>query len=148
MSFCRNCGVEVTGEMVYCPNCGQRLVIPEASPLKTDEVHDYTSRNTSGQGALAVVPPQIKGWNWGAFLLGWWWGIGNNTYISFLTLIPYVGQIIMPFVLGAKGNKWAWRNKQWQSIERFRTVQKQWALGGLILVIVSLVICAVIIALS
>jgi hypothetical protein len=27
--------------------------------------------NTSGQGPNAVVPPEIKRWNWGAFLLNW-----------------------------------------------------------------------------
>jgi len=27
--------------------------------------------NTSGQGKASVVPPEIKKWNWGAFLLSW-----------------------------------------------------------------------------
>jgi len=25
------------------------------------------------------VPAEIDRWNWGAFLLNWVWGIGNNT---------------------------------------------------------------------
>jgi len=27
------------------------------------------AENTSGQGRLAVIPEEIRGWNWGAFLL-------------------------------------------------------------------------------
>lgn len=41
--------------------------------------------NTSGQGVAAVVPPELDRWNWGAFLLNWIWGIGNNTFIALLT---------------------------------------------------------------
>ncbi|MGA7180710.1 MAG: cytochrome c oxidase assembly factor Coa1 family protein [Thiobacillaceae bacterium] len=93
--------------------------------------------NTSGQGKAAVVPPEIKGWNWGAFLLNWVWGIGNETYISFLVVIPYFGLIFL-FVLGAKGSEWAWRNKKWESVEQFRRVQRKWSLWGLALVAIGL----------
>ena len=56
-----------------------------------------------------AIPAEIDGWNWGAFLLNWIWGIGNNTFIALQTFIPVVG-LVMPFVLGAKGNRWAWRH--------------------------------------
>jgi hypothetical protein len=78
------------------------------------------------------VPPEIRGWNWGAFLLNWIWGIGNNTFIALLTLVPVFG-LIMPFVLGAKGNHWAWRNRRWDSVEHFRRVQRKWAIWGAII---------------
>lgn len=35
------------------------------------------------------VPPEIDRWNWGAFLLNWIWGVGNNTFIALLTLVPF-----------------------------------------------------------
>ncbi|VFS51713.1 hypothetical protein [Budvicia aquatica] len=60
--------------------------------------------NSSGKGALAEIPAEIRGWNWGAFFLHWIWGIGNNTFIAFLVFIPFVN-LVMPFVLGAKGNE-------------------------------------------
>jgi hypothetical protein len=82
--------------------------------------------NNSGQGKLASVPAEIDKWNWGAFLLNWIWGIGNNTFIALLMFIPLVN-IVMPFVLGAKGSAWAWRNKRWESVEQFREVQRKWA---------------------
>jgi hypothetical protein len=77
-----------------------------------------------------IVPAEIDRWNWGAFLLNWIWGVGNNTYIALLTLIPFFGLIIMPFVLGAKGSGWAWRNGRWDSVEHFKRVQRAWAIWG------------------
>ncbi|HRE16384.1 MAG TPA: cytochrome c oxidase assembly factor Coa1 family protein [Rhodocyclaceae bacterium] len=82
--------------------------------------------NNSGQGKLASVPAEIDKWNWGAFLLNWIWGIGNNTFIALLMFVPLVN-MIMPFVLGAHGSAWAWRNKRWDSVEQFRDVQRKWA---------------------
>ncbi len=95
--------------------------------------------NTSGHGKMAMLPPEIKGWNWGAFFFNWLWGIANNTYIALLCFIPFVN-IIMIFILGAKGNEWAWQNKRWNSIEHFKRVQKNWALVGFILFILSIII--------
>lgn len=77
------------------------------------------------------IPPELDRWNWGAFLLNWIWGIGNNTYVALLTLVPLFG-FIMPFVLGAKGSSWAWRNGRWDNAEHFRRVQRAWAKWGVI----------------
>jgi hypothetical protein len=85
--------------------------------------------NTSGSGSAAVVPAGVGRWNWGAFWLNWIWGIGNNTLIALLVFVPFVN-IVMPFVLGAKGNAWAWRNKRWESVDAFRATQRKWALWG------------------
>ena len=97
--------------------------------------------NTSGQGKQAVIPAELKGWNWGAFLMNWVWGIFNKTYIALLTFVPLIG-IFMPFVLGFKGNAWAWRNKKWDSIEHFRKVQKKWTMWGVITLVFSLLVSA------
>jgi hypothetical protein len=77
------------------------------------------------------LPPGVDRWNWGAFFLNWIWGLGNNTFIALLALVPLVGFVVM-FVLGAKGSEWAWRNKHWESVEHFRRVQRNWAVAGLI----------------
>jgi uncharacterized protein YneF (UPF0154 family) len=86
-----------------------------------------------------TIPPEIRGWNWGAFLLNWIWGVGNNTFIALLTFIPVFG-LIMPFVLGAKGNAWAWRNGRWDSVEHFKRVQRRWAIWGAVIWIGGLVL--------
>lgn len=93
---------------------------------------DPTTANTSGQKEHAIVPHEIQKWNWGAFFLNWIWGIGNQVWIAFLSFLPVVGWI-MPFVLGAKGSEWAWRNKEWESVEHFQRVQRKWAKWGFIL---------------
>jgi cytochrome oxidase complex assembly protein 1 len=79
-----------------------------------------------------AIPAEIDRWNWGAFLLNWIWGVGNNTFIALLTLVPMVG-LVMPFVLGAKGSAWAWRNGRWDSIEHFKRVQRLWAIWGVVI---------------
>jgi hypothetical protein len=86
-----------------------------------------------------AIPAEIDRWNWGAFLLNWIWGIGNNTYIALLALIPGVS-FIMLFVLGAKGSAWAWRNGRWDSVEHFKRVQRKWAIWGAVLWIGMLVL--------
>jgi ABC-type Fe3+ transport system permease subunit len=77
-----------------------------------------------------AVPAAAKRWNWGAFLMSWIWGLGNKTYIALLCLIPVVN-LVMIFVLGAKGGQWAWKNKKWESAEQFIRVQGLWTSFGL-----------------
>jgi hypothetical protein len=79
-----------------------------------------------------AIPAEIDRWNWGAFLLNWIWGVGNNTFIALLTLVPFVG-LVMPFVLGAKGSRWAWRNGRWDSVAHFKRVQRLWAIWGVVI---------------
>ncbi len=95
--------------------------------------------NTQAIDEPKPIPPEIDRWNWGAFLLNWIWGIGNNTFIALLSLIPLVG-VVMMFVLGAKGSRWAWRNGHWDSVEHFKRVQRRWAIWGAVVWIASLVL--------
>jgi hypothetical protein len=91
---------------------------------------EYRLENTSGRGPDAALPPELRGWNWGAFFLNWVWGLGNKTFIALLMFVP-PAMFVMPFVLGAKGNQWAWGNTTWESTEHFRKVQRLWAWAGL-----------------
>ncbi len=114
-----------------------------------DEVQNFV--NNSGEGANAQVPEAIaKQFNWGVFLLNWIWGLGNNTYITFvifavslLSFIPLIGWLAplgCSIWFGLKGNEWAWQNKKWDSIEHFENVQKTWAKAGVVLLIVGAVL--------
>lgn len=97
--------------------------------------------NTSGQGESAVVPHEIKRWNWGAFGFSWIWGLCNKVPIRFwvLSMIPMVS-LIWIFVVGANGNEWAWKYERWESVEHFRNVQRCWACWFLGLLVVGLLI--------
>jgi len=97
------------------------------------------SENTSGMGANATIPDEIRGWSWGGFLLTWIWAIGNRTWIGLLALVPYIG-FVVAIVLGVKGREWAWKNKRWDSIEHFKRVQKAWAIWGLALILIAIVL--------
>jgi len=84
-----------------------------------------------GANNPAEIPRELDRWNWGAFFLNWIWGLGNSTYIALLMFVPFVN-LIMIFILGARGSAWAWKNKQWQDVEHFKRVQKAWAIWGLV----------------
>ncbi len=77
------------------------------------------------------MPPGVGRLNWGAFALNWIWGLGNGTYIALLTLLPVVN-VVMPFVLLFKGDRWAWQNETWRDLEHFRGVQRNWAIAAAI----------------
>jgi hypothetical protein len=89
--------------------------------------------NNSGQGQGVEIPEEIKGWNWGAFLLQWIWGLGNKSYKTFMIYIPLAG-IVFFFINGVKGNEWAWQNRKWESIEHFKSVQRKWAIAGVLMI--------------
>lgn len=122
---------------------------------QTVEETDQSPANTSGQGKKAVVPKEIKGWNWGAFLLTWIWGLSHRVLISLLipisimistiaislwglyhiTRVPFLlilslvcFIIISMFVLGIKGNEWAWRAKHYDSIKGFKNRENKWSI--------------------
>jgi hypothetical protein len=95
--------------------------------------------NTSGTGDMAVVPPEIDRWNWGAFLLSWIWGINHNVWRALLVFVPFFG-LVMPFILGAKGSAWAWRHRRWESVDAFKAAQRSWAKWGIGLWIAGVVL--------
>lgn len=80
-----------------------------------------------------ALPLAAKKWNWGAMWLNVFWGLRHNTDFALLTLIPGLG-LVVPFILGAWGGRWAWRNRPWTSVAEFEKTQRDWALGGWVLV--------------
>ncbi|HEX8832934.1 MAG TPA: hypothetical protein VF719_01975 [Abditibacteriaceae bacterium] len=97
-----------------------------------------TGANDSGQGAQSVLPAELKGFSWAAFLMNGIWSIGHNTWIGLISFVPYVG-FIMAFVLGFKGNEWAWQNRKWDSIEHFKKTQRVWTIWGVALTLLMII---------
>jgi hypothetical protein len=104
-----------------------------------------------GMGHMSTLPPEIGGWNWGAFVFTWIWGIFNGSLVTLWGLligfIPF-GGLVWAIVCGTKGNEWAWRGKQWQSAEHFKRTQHKWAIAALIfvLVVIALVILSIVLS--
>ncbi|MDR2157133.1 MAG: hypothetical protein LBO81_05080 [Clostridiales Family XIII bacterium] len=101
----------------YGPNDGGQYVPPGQYPY-----NPY----------VAEVPPEIKKWNWGAFMYSFMWGIGNHAYLALICLIPCFGTFVWPFVCGAIGNQWAWKSGEFKDVETFLAVQKTWSRAGIV----------------
>lgn len=150
MPVCPNCGKKVSEGVTYCPDCGQRLkkgFTPEERQKYIEELQassEATLENTSGQGKLAIVPEEVKGWNWGAFTLTWIWGICNKVWIALLVLIPVpLFPLIWAIVLGVQGNEWAWRKKKWDNIEHFKRTQGNWNTAGVVVFVLYIVLMVI-----
>ena len=106
-------------------------------PAPTNYAPNPNATNDSGMGDASVLPAELQGFNWGALLGSWIWGLGNSVWIGLLALIPCVG-FFMRFYLGAKGNEMAWKSKRWDSVQSFRQTQTTWAIVGAVLIGISL----------
>lgn len=105
-------------------------------------IDDDDYGNGSSCNYVSYFPSELNGWNWGACLFGWIWGIFNGVYkMSFLLFllsifIPFIGGILSIIIFGMKGNKWAWQAKSWASVDEFKRVQHRWAIAGVCITII------------
>jgi hypothetical protein len=97
----------------------------------------------SGRGEASTVPPELKRWNWGAFLLNWVWALAHGVWFGLFALIPGVS-FVVALVLGSKGNELAWRKREWESVESFQRTQRTWSHWGLVIWAVGVVLSVVV----
>ncbi|MBE9076394.1 tetratricopeptide repeat protein [Romeria aff. gracilis LEGE 07310] len=112
--------------------------VPETEVSSSGNYNDVHRHGQSGFGQSGssestgqVVPDEIRGWNWGAFLLSGIWCLPNQVWIGLLSWVP-PASFVMPFVLGAKGNEMAWKSRRWKSVDAFKSHQKGWTIAGLV----------------
>lgn len=103
--------------------------------------------NNSGQGPNTPVISLVSNrFNWGAFGLSWIWGLFNKTFITLICIpcifIPFGGLITLGLSIwfGIQGNKWAWQNKKWKSIEQFHNHQRKWAIASVVVFLLTFLI--------
>jgi hypothetical protein len=140
----------------YSAATGAPIPAPTGDPLYVAAA--YTGANDSGTGPTAVLPAELQGFNWGACLLTWIWSIGMQFWLGLISLpvglavgsIPFIGFFlnigIMVF-FGMKGNEWAWQNRKWDSAEQFRATQRVWAIWGVCLFVVIVLLTVIAFAL-
>lgn len=104
-----------------------------ATPEQAAAVIQATQGNSSRR-AGASLPADASGLSWGGFFLSWIWGIGNNTWIALLALLP-IANIIVPFWLLFTGREKAWQNRRWRDVEHFNRVQRIWGASGLVIAV-------------
>ncbi len=100
--------------------------------MTNNELLAELSDNNSGRGKTSHIPDELRGLNWGAFFLTFIWGISMRVPQAWLSLIPFVGEL-MRIVLLIKGNEWAWQRRRWYSADHFRKTQSWWTKFGIIL---------------
>ena len=146
-------------EKTVCSNCGEKLVVDKCLGEKDAVMkcrHCKKSFNVSFDEK--TFPAKFNSFNWGAFLMGWIWCFANGSVglgilsllLTFLWNLPYIGliflipDIIVLIYLGRKGNKIAWNNKEWKSVEEFKKVQKGWLIGGIIVNSLAFIVCFIV----
>lgn len=121
-------------ENKICPFCNAEV---DVSAKKCKFCGEWISNEENS------LPPEIRRFNWGAFLLNWIWGIFHKKYITLLyfpaCLIPILGPLAISVWFGIAGNKWAWKSNCWETIESFNESQRVWVRIWLILFILGLI---------
>ncbi|MDE6139154.1 MAG: DUF2628 domain-containing protein [Candidatus Gastranaerophilales bacterium] len=121
-------------------------------------MNDYSMENAEQE----KLQKELKKFNWGAFGFGWIWavcnGAWNDYFPAFLIMIaaaliskvPVVGPlfgILCPGIaiyVGTKANEWAYNGtKQWKSLESFVDIQKKWAIGFVVYILLYVIIFGV-----
>lgn len=145
-AVCPECKIEYRGR-IFCNPCIEKKIMGTGA-TSLQQTFTAGDINTSGMGSKSAIPAGLGEWNWGGFLLTWIWGIGNNVWWAFLTFVPFLGPLVMPWVLAFKGNEWAWQSKPWESVEHFKRVQHTWAMWGLWVTIAIAALTFIIFALA
>lgn len=143
------------------PAATQRMVTPATARVPQPDAHQQnvnvqinvgganSNRSHEEVSSYRETPKCLNDWSWGAFVWGWLWGVCNGVYWPLITLIPYVGQLaalIICFILGANGNRYAWEKFSGSAAE-FDEKQHNWAVAaGVYAVILVLLIVIFVIA--
>ena len=111
--------------------------------VRPDRRENYGQANVYSQ---ADMDRAMEKWNWGAFFCSWLWAVVQKMYWPLAILIiggiPYVGQVCslcLSVYLGLKGSRIAWESGKYKDFEAYKKAQHNWAVGGVIWFLISLV---------
>lgn len=114
---------------------GQNQAYSQAPPQGGSNMYNNPTppqgQNTAYSHVPPQTPPELKKWNWGAFMFNIWWGIGHKVYLPLLCLIPLFN-IVWVFFCGAKGNQWAWETGQYATPAECIRHQASWNRAGFV----------------
>lgn len=101
------------------------------------------------------LPDELKGFNWGAFLLTFIWGIKHKAWITLLAIpliwfqlplgLNWLLFTVLQIYCGIRGNMWAYQVDWWMPPKKFRQTQIAWAAAAVCLnIFIPLIIMAVV----
>jgi hypothetical protein len=76
-----------------------------------------------------VVPDGVRGFSWGAFVLGPFWSVGNRVWVGLWALVPGLGQLVSVW-LGFHGRELAWQRGRWADVQSFQAAQRKWSIAA------------------
>lgn len=91
------------------------------------------------------LPPEVRGFCWGAFFMTPFWSIGNRVWVGLWSLLPGLG-ILVSLWLGFKGRELTWRHGHWRSLPHFITVQRRWSIAGIVGLVLMVLLGFVVLA--
>jgi hypothetical protein len=117
----------------------------------------FEAQLPSGNDPERLTEARGLGWNWGGFLLPYWWLVGHGRPgVGFLLLvsvtIPFVSLIhllLYPLAciyLGLNGYEMAWKHSPYHSVEQLREREVIWGWWGLAGVLLFMVFALMILA--
>lgn len=142
-----------------CPTCSADLKLTKC--LSETEAIMQCSRCGKNYHIIEnekIFPKNLNSFNWGAFLLGPWWCFGNKQaglgvimiclngisgIFLILGILAVIAYFVLSIILGIKGNKMAWRDKDWKSTEHFERVQRNWTIAGICVTVIPIILCII-----
>lgn len=89
------------------------------------------------------MPKELKGFNWGACIFTFIWGLKYKAWITLLALPLIIVQLptglnwilltVLQIYCGIKGNEWAYQVEWWKKPADFRRTQMLWSMTALAL---------------
>jgi len=133
-----------------CPTCGRPLAVPGGACPHCAPATGPALPSGNDPALLG----QVGGWSWGAFALSWIWAFAHRLpgwgagilVLSIVSVVPLVGVLAavaclaLSIYLGVVGNRLAWTNRPYQGIEHFRATERVWAIWGIVLFVIGIVV--------
>jgi len=77
-------------------------------------------------------------WNWGAFLIGPFWGIRFRVWQA--VALPLLLGVVGAAINGYYGTEWAWDKRSHKDLLAFNEVQHRWMKIGVVFVMVAVMV--------
>jgi hypothetical protein len=92
------------------------------------------------------LPKELRGFNWGAFILTFIWGYFHKAWVTMLAIpliifqmplgINWILLTVLQIYCGIKGNEWAYQHDFWMTPAQFRMKQIKWGVFAMALSVV------------